>query len=80
MTAAGGFEGTCALCRGCGALLCMSNGRYEWWPCQACGGAGVRAQFSKSLIRMHQPPWPDKEVDRQIAEAVVRAALPPPEK
>jgi hypothetical protein len=41
----------CALCRGSGNHVCMQNGRIEWWPCQACGGAGVRVQYGPATFR-----------------------------
>lgn len=40
----------CALCRGAGHMFIAQLGRYEWWPCPACGGCGARVQYGPAVI------------------------------
>jgi hypothetical protein len=47
----------CKLCGGAGNLFCHQDGRREWWPCPACGGAGARLQFAPPSISAHAPRW-----------------------
>lgn len=36
---------TCTVCPGSGYLLHSHRGKWEWWPCPACGGAGARIVY-----------------------------------
>ena len=40
----------CKLCHGSGNLFCIQNGKMEWWPCPACGGAGARIMYGSAVL------------------------------
>lgn len=44
----------CKLCGGRQHIFCVQNGTFEWWTCQACGGAGTRELFCAPTIKMHK--------------------------
>lgn len=46
------MSGLCGLCRGSGNFTCLQDGRREFWTCQACGGAGVRAMHGSATWPM----------------------------
>lgn len=41
---------TCLLCRGQQFLIAWRGNRPEWWPCPACGGAGVDRLFCHPIV------------------------------
>jgi hypothetical protein len=45
----------CSLCHGACSHFTLQQGVREWWNCQACGGAGVRAQQGPATIQIHNP-------------------------
>ena len=44
------WTGMCSTCHATGHLFGLCRGSMEWWPCPACGGAGVRALFAPPSI------------------------------
>lgn len=44
----------CGLCDGAQNLMCVHEGRCEWYECPGCGGAGVRMLYSQPSYRMHK--------------------------
>lgn len=44
----------CGLCKGAQNLVCLHGKDLEWHECPGCGGAGVRALYSKPTYRLGQ--------------------------
>lgn len=59
----------CKLCEGTGNHVCIQNGQYEWWVCQACGGCGVRAQFGPARIAINEK---QSKMSRKFFNRVVK--------
>jgi hypothetical protein len=49
----------CPTCRASGNLVSWRSGRLEYWPCPACGGAGVRVQHGPALFIQARTPSPN---------------------
>lgn len=42
----------CKTCHASGNIMTF-DGRPEFWPCPACGGAGARFQFGPPTVHIH---------------------------
>ncbi len=59
----------CPVCRGSCNVVTFSHG-IQYWPCVACGGAGVRVQHGPAVVVTHGRPAKKRKARAPVGETV----------
>jgi len=69
----------CSTCDGIGNLFNLHGQAREWWPCPACGGAGVRMLYGPAELKISKAQGAFLVPDRDEPEIGSRIQKSPKE-